>query len=140
MKTVCVYEAPDYSKALSAKELLDSFDIITLMPNEHHAGLKPYMNIAIGYFRLFVKESDFDKASEILEAYMYIDRKNHIALEVETSSQKNEKCPSCGSINTEDISIPRRFIIFILYLMGGIPIELRKTRKHCRDCNHHWKN
>nr|WP_319562875.1 hypothetical protein [Marispirochaeta sp.] len=138
---MCIYDGRDYRNAISAKAFLESSGIITIMPNERHVGLQPYLNLAIGRFKLFVKEDDVTDAVEILEAYSFIDSSEKIEIDAKTKPEvaKPRKCQKCGSQNVDRISVPRRLLILLLYLLGGVPLEINKVKYKCLECNHSWR-
>ena len=140
METVCVFQANDHFTALAAKELLESNDIVCLMPNEHLSGVVPYYSMAIGGYSLFVQEADFKRSRELLK---FINNKAGITntrIEPEQKSEgPGESCPKCGGSDIEIEIKNRRSLIVSLYLLFTVPVPAKKAVKRCNACNHHWK-
>lgn len=133
-----VFTAHDHITALRAKELLLSNDIICMMPNELHSNLKPYLNIALSGFSLYVSEHELDKATGILEAYSFIKSKSKIEID-DLDSDIDLVCPKCGKNNIDFVVRKRRFWILVSYILTGVSLDLKKNIYQCNDCSYKWK-
>lgn len=131
----CVYTGKDHFNSLSAKELLESFDIYVSMPSEHHSGISPHLSLAIDGYTLFVSEENYDKAIEILKAYSYIEN-DEVVIEVDDNIKI--KCPNCGSKNIKLAERPKRLLILILYLLGNVPVKIAEYYGVCNECAYKW--
>ena len=135
MKTVCIYHAGTYFEALSIKEKLESKGIICLMPNEFITGVVPHYSIATGGFRLFVSESSYEDAIEILKTSFDIDGNRQRSEEPHPYSVT---CPKCQSEDTSLVKHPRRGLILLTLILIGIPFPAYRYRYVCSTCGFQW--
>jgi hypothetical protein len=140
MNTVCVYNAPDHLTALRAKELIEASGIICMMPNEHHSQLQPYMNLAIGGFRLYVAEPWAAQARSALRENGFVpENSEDVDGTPPASPHPSGRCPACGSDRFHAESRPRGFSILTLFILFGVPTDLRKHYLMCDGCGYRFK-
>ncbi len=142
METICVFKGQTHQEALCVKAILESNDIITMMPNEHMSAIIPPLSFAKRGFDILVPRTQFIEAGELLNSLNY-KIENAELIENLTQADKSkylELCPQCGSRSLETKLIPRRgLLIFIASLFVNIPINARKTVKYCHICNKNIK-
>jgi hypothetical protein len=135
VQTVCVFEANDHAEALAIKALLESNDIICIMPNEHITGMIPFYNYATGGFKLFVSEKQYFDATTLLQAHSVIETAQKPAAD----DILTKSCLFCGSKNLKLETKARTGLILSIFIFFGIPIPAKKKVWVCQDCGRKHK-
>lgn len=108
--------------------------------------VQPFYSNAIGGVKLQVKESDVERALDIMKASGYLSQDSAESKEaytvVETTGSEDPRtgirCPRCGS---DEVSKPKlsqaAFAIGVLLL--GFPLPFMSKTCHCFNCGHDFK-
>jgi len=136
--TVATFNYP--LEAHLARTKLESEGIEGFVADEHMINANWLYSIAVGGVKLWVKESDAERAARILKSIP-----SHVPEEAPESIEyaDDERCPKCNSIDVhyETFHIRRLFFFwFILYLLS-LPIILLffKRKWKCNTCGYEWK-
>ena len=99
------------------------------LKNENTTTIMPIWTTAIGGIQLMVNESQFERASTILQ--------NIIA-----EKRKNILCPKCGSNEVEYINTMRKPVNWLsaaaTFFLGDYAV-MPEQRYHCFSCGEEWK-
>jgi len=129
------------------RSLLESEEIECFVPDELTTSVQPFYSMAIGGVRLQVRESDAQRATEILINGGFINRENN---EVEKSTEIKQTdgttCPYCGSaeiVKSNKFTAKSSFFVlsFVsLLTFCGCPVPFFFRRHyHCMDCGKDFK-
>lgn len=167
MEQVCIYEEADYINTLSVKELLESSDILTYMPNENMGSIFSPGVFGAGTFKIFVPEDQVDQALEILKGHLFIEdedeenetqendqtieRFNPQGMDRQTIYNKQETvilngeqvskpvcCPKCGSENISTSHFARGVLVTLSLLFIAGGLVPKNPKKKCKTCHHTW--
>ena len=83
-----------------------------------------YANAVWGV-KLFVGANDLERAKEILGE------------ESISTTDEDERCPSCNSANLEYKNLYKKWL-FLSWLLIGIPLPFFKNRWVCKECGYTW--
>jgi hypothetical protein len=123
-----------------ARTKLESEGIEGFVADEHMITANWLYSIAVGGVKLWVKESDAEKAMQVLESISPDIRDETVATQDYTD---DERCPRCKSINIDYQSIhTRRFFFFwLIFYVVGLPLILPffKRKWKCNSCGYEWK-
>jgi DNA-directed RNA polymerase subunit RPC12/RpoP len=130
------------------RSLLESEGIECFIFDENTISVHPFYSNAIGGIRLQVRESDAQRAAEILKEGGFINeegKKN--ALEKETTEEKpfnGSTCPYCGSdeiVKRKEIAGKSSILasMLLLSIVGSIPFLFYRRKYHCMDCGQDFK-
>ncbi|MDC7221402.1 MAG: hypothetical protein PQJ59_15815 [Spirochaetales bacterium] len=138
MGVVCIYSAPDHFNALSAREILEANDIITLFPTEY-SSMTGSTSFIMGKYRLQVNEIDAEKAIDILKANGFIEAENVFIDPNETKEPYCDRCPLCKSQNIESVEKDRYILNYFVSLFSGNEKRFYYLKYTCNQCNFNWK-
>ena len=122
--TIATYSFP--YEAHIAKSRLDSEGIPAFVADEHTINMQWLYSNAMGGVRLQVPGSYAEEAARILAE----DREPALMEEVEVDA---ERCPHCGSLDTEFHQIGRRWA-FLVFLGINFPLFPVKNGIKCNQC------
>lgn len=137
MNTLCIFEGNSHQEALSVKEILEFNDILTIMPNEHISSVMPFYSLPTGGFSLYVSNTQFVEAAELLHSLNIKIQNNELLENLETLQKEKqlETCPHCGNNSVETQLETRKGLIVLIFLFFGVPIHAKKAVKKCHICN-----
>lgn len=98
------------------KSKLESEGIICFIFDENMISINPHYTYLVGGIKLKIRGEDIIKAKKIL---------------VEAGDETVRLCPSCLSVQTYEIHIPKNFF-YALFWVFSPP----KPRWKCQDCGH----
>jgi DNA-directed RNA polymerase subunit RPC12/RpoP len=123
------------------RSLLESEGIECFMRDEMTATVQPFYSNAIGGIKLQVRESDVQKAIEVLTEGGFINEAEKKALmgeeEAVTKVSDGSTCPHCGS--TEIVRKKSAFAAMLSMLLLGFPVPPFRKGNHCMDCGKNFK-
>jgi len=135
LKTIANFSEP--FEAHLAKARLDSCGIECVLVGENFVATYWFASLADRGIKLQVRESDADRAGEILAAAPQKTGEDNLVEEAE-SLPTDLKCPKCGSAEVEYEKFSRKaFFLSILFL--GFPLSFLKRSCRCSNCGHVWK-
>lgn len=123
-----------FSQAIEAhliKSKLEWENIECTLADENIVNINWLYSNAVGGVKLQVKESDVKKALDI------IGKKQTIS-DVIQQSGNGFQCPKCNSSNVQYEKFSRR-LVFISWLLLGVPFPFLKRKYKCVECNYEWK-
>lgn len=121
------------SEAIIFKGKLESEGIEVFMRDNNTVDSNPLYSNAVGGVRLFVKNDDFDKATDIfsnISQYSLDDNKKLI------------KCPKCGAEQIDMITSIKDLKSFLVFLFSVFLIAIPFYSKHkykCDNCKFEFK-
>lgn len=117
------------------KTKLESEGIPAFVGDEHTVTMNWLYSNAIGGVRLQVRESDVEKALEILGL-----KGEELSLEVDELDDEDEEphCPNCNSSLINYQKYAKRGL-FASWLLLGFPLPFLKKKWICEDCDYEWK-
>ena len=122
----------ELAKLKLAAEGIDSF-----IAGKNFAGMYWLYSIACGGARIEVRQSDAERAVEILK-----DNKPADFEEVEESSTTeplDDQCPNCHSGNVEYERFSKKlFYLSLLFLKFPLPFSKKSFK--CNNCGHSWQD
>ncbi len=118
------------AEAHFARGLLEAEGIDAVVIDENLTTLNPLLTGAIGGVRLQVRESDAERAMQVLGQAEAGQRLEIPMAEI--------VCPRCGSSQVYFEKFNRRRSK-LMWLFLGIPIPFLKRKWKCRNCGHEWK-
>ncbi|MCD6505074.1 DUF2007 domain-containing protein [Candidatus Poribacteria bacterium] len=132
--TVATFDNP--FKAHLAKSRLESSGIECFLSDEFIVTVNWLYSNAVGGVKLQVRESDLERASEILSM-------GPSDVEVSDWEELDEgpmrpRCPRCNSANVHYERYSRRFM-YLSWLFLGIPFLLLKRKWRCDECGYRWR-
>ncbi len=137
--TIMTFTYPTELVVLRAQ--LEDDEIECRVLNELTVQVYPFYSNAIGGIKLQVKESDLQRATELLKAGGYI--KKNESQPSENINQLDDstsgiKCTKCGSVDVlkKKISGP---VFAISLLLLGFPLPFMSKMYHCFDCGEDFK-
>jgi len=121
----------DYTKADITKIALESEGIECLLSGENFVATYWLYANAEGGIKLYIKESDKQKAEEILKAI-------NKPQETDKDASYDLRCPKCSS---SDIDYARysRWAFFVSLLLFRLPITYPYKGYKCNVCGNKWK-
>ncbi len=131
--TIATFDNP--FKAHLVKSRLESSGIECFLSDEFVVTVNWLYSNAVGGVKLQVRESDLERASEIL---------NMEPVETEALDQElgedimQPRCPRCNSVNVHYERYSRRFI-YLSWLLLGVPLLLFKRKWRCDECGYQWR-
>ncbi len=121
--------------------LLESEGIECFMRDEMTASVQPFYSNAIGGIKLQVRESDVQRAIEVLTEGGFINEaeKKDLLGEDDAGMKVSDgsTCPFCGS--TEVVHKKSAFAAMISTLLLGFPVPPFRKGYHCMDCGKDFK-
>jgi hypothetical protein len=124
MEFILLQSFTNYIDAHILMGRLEEEGIQCWLKDENTVTIDPILTNAIGGIKLMVAETQFERASDLLQQYVR-EKRSHL------------KCPRCGSGNIELISSPRKamnwFSALAGFFMGDYAVAAEKTW-HCFDC------
>ena len=155
-----VFNSPNSVDVNIVKSLLEDNEIVSEIRDDGIVSANQLFANAVGGVKLFVEDSDFEKAQTLVQEYLkapasnYMDDENFDFGEAEVDDQ-GEVCPSCGSMNIKN---DRSFYVFLYILIGFIACIVIKNIfiwlgilvgyfffsrikfvSRCFSCKHKWK-
>ncbi|MBW8000885.1 MAG: DUF2007 domain-containing protein [Planctomycetes bacterium] len=125
------------SQAELARIKLEANGIQCFLAGKNFASMHWLFASANRGIKLQVRESDADKALEILETDTHIDLN-----ETEDKDMKpeaiNPSCPNCGSNNIEYEKFSRK-LFYLGILVLRFPLPFLKKKYKCESCGEIWK-
>ena len=133
------------------RSLLESEGIECFVRDEFTIGVHPFYSNAIGGIKLQVRESDAQRAIEILKKGGFInerDKKTDLGKETaEIKPFNGSTCPYCGSaeiVKGKIISGKSSVFVSMLpfFVIGyplPIPVPFFRRNYHCMDCRKNFK-
>lgn len=137
-----------FSHAIEAhlhRTKLESEGIHSFVTDEYMVTTQWLYSTALGGVKLWVRESDVEKAQQILKS---IPKQNP---ESGVTNNGDELCPRCGSpdIHYETFNLRPLFISWIIIglffsptvqgSIGGFPLPFTKKKWKCKNCGHEWQ-
>ncbi|MDD5011209.1 MAG: DUF2007 domain-containing protein [Phycisphaerae bacterium] len=121
----------DYTQAEIAKIALEAEEIECFLSGENLIATYWLYANAIGGIKLYIKESDKERAEAILKA-------THKPDETDQDTSYDLRCPKC---NSSDIDYARysRWAFCVSILLFWIPITYPCKKYTCRNCGYKWK-
>ncbi|MBU1260166.1 MAG: DUF2007 domain-containing protein [Planctomycetes bacterium] len=121
----------DYTKAEITKIALEAEGIDCFLSGENFVATYWLYANADGGIKLYIKESDKQKALEILKS---INRCEN----ADTDQSYDLKCPKC---NGTDIDYEKysRWAFFFSMVLLRLPITFLRRKYKCSACGHKWK-
>ncbi len=123
-----------FSRAMGAhlsKARLESEGIECFVADEFTVTMNWLYSNAIGGVKLNVKESDAQRAAEIL-------RQEPISTDSTEIGEDGPRCPKCDSPDVYYEGYSRR-LVFASWLLSGVLFPFLKRKWRCRACGHEWK-
>ncbi|MGB8225836.1 MAG: hypothetical protein WCE45_03060 [Sedimentisphaerales bacterium] len=121
----------DYTKAEIAKIALEREGIECFLSGENFVATYWLCANAEGGIKLYIKESDKQKALETL--------KNISRSENASANQNYDiKCPKCGNADI-DYEKYSRWAFFISILLYRLPLTFPIKKYTCNNCGYKWK-
>ena len=140
-KIIKIASYDDYLRAEIAKIALESEDIKCFLGGENFvATYWLYANID-GGIKLYVKESDRQKAEAILKAM-------HETEETDKDADYDLRCPNCNSSDIDNTQRSKWVSIMLILglailtpflLIWGSPLAVFRNAYQCKNCGHKWK-
>ena len=131
-KLITLRQFTSVPEALLAKSILDSEGIECFLADENTIRLDWLLSNAIGGIKLWVKEDDVAKASNLLE------QKPSEGFDVEGGEEyKQPRCPYCQSADITFGELDKRLAHAIAFV--GVPIPLRNAGWKCHSCGRTWE-
>src|ERR1700684_957038 len=122
----------DIPAALLAKSVLDSEGIECFLADENTIRMDWLLSNLLGGVKLWVKEEDAGRASELLE------RESPVGFEVEAEeAHQQPRCPKCQSADVlfEELSKHTAYATVLL----GFPIPIKHLGWKCHAGGHQWE-
>jgi hypothetical protein len=143
--TIATFTYPHEAAILRGR--LESEGIECNAKDENTVSANPFYSNAIGGVKIQVKESDVERANEIVKDYYYhtngdieVDpQEEYKPDEIEESSSEKIKCPVCGSEEVHQDKRPSQFNIIMVLLLGIPLIFPGKKKYHCFNCGSNFK-
>ena len=124
----------DVIEANVVRSRLESEGIPCFLADEHLVQMNWLYSDAIGGVKLQVVESDVEEAMRILRGNPELAGFGLGG----SDGLKVEDCLACGSEDVVMDKMPRR-LLFLSWLLLGVPILFLKRRWRCEACGHRWK-
>ena len=121
----------DYTKAEIAKIALEREGIQCFLSGENFVATYWLYANAEGGIKLYIKESDKQKALEILKNINRSENAN-------TDQSYDIRCPKCSDADI-DYEKYSRWAFFISLLFCRLPLTFPLKRYTCNNCGHKWK-
>jgi DNA-directed RNA polymerase subunit RPC12/RpoP len=126
-----------FSKAIDAhlsKTRLESEGIECLIADEYIVTMNWLYSNAVGGVKPQVKESDVERAIEILH-------REPIGVDSMRDGVEESDGPRCPRCNSPDVYYERfsRRLVFVSWLLLGFPLPFLKRRWKCRECGYRWR-
>lgn len=137
MESVLIFEGKNLHEALMVKELLETNDFICNMPNNHISGVMPQLTLISDSFSVYVENSDFHEAAELLLSLNYDISNRQLLTEFVNENFKDSEltlCPKCGVKSLQLRDIKKRGIIAIIYLLFRTQVPTEKVIGECKIC------
>lgn len=117
-----------------ARSFLSNHGVESFIRNEHIVSINQLYSNAVGGVRLYVLESDFEKAKNLLSE---VELGHH---QLKEDYIEGEACPQCGVSQTERMEAFDKGWAYLLLYFTGIPfLFLNHERYRCLSCKHQWK-
>ncbi len=130
-KIIKIANFDEYTKAEIAKIALESEDIECFLSGENFVATYWLYAKAEGGIKLYIKESDKQKAEEILKNINRPENAN-------ADASYDIKCPKCGNADIDYEKYSRR-AFFISLLLFRLPITYPRKEYKCNACGNKWK-
>ena len=131
----------DYTQAEIAKIALESEGIECFLSGENFVATYWLYANADGGIKLYIKESDRQKAESVLKTI-------HKPDEANKDLNYDLRCPKCGGTDIDYIQNHKGFSVITiillsllspLFLIWGSPLALWRDANQCKSCGHKWK-
>jgi hypothetical protein len=140
-KIIEIANFDEYTKAEITKIALEREGVPCFLSGENLAATNWLYSQISGGIKLYIKESDRQKAESIL---------NTIRQSEETNKDVNYdlRCPKCGDTNIECVQHSKLFstisiillaILSPVLLIWGAPLAAFRNANQCNACGHKWK-
>ena len=130
-KIIKIANFDEYTKAEITKIALEREGIQCFLSGENFVATYWLYSRIEGGIKLYIKESDKQKALEILKNINQSEN-------ADADKSYDIRCPKC---NSTDIDYARysRLTFFISILLFRLPITYPHKRYTCKSCGHKWK-
>lgn len=121
------------SEAIIFKGKLESEGIEVFMRDNNTVDSNPLYSNAVGGVKLFVKNDDFDKATDIF---------SNISQYSLDDNEKLIKCPKCGAEQTDLVTSIKDLKSFLVFLFSVFLIAMpfySKYKYKCDNCKFEFK-
>lgn len=145
--TLATFMYPTEAYPLMSK--LESEGIECFLDGENTVTVMPFFSNAIGGVKLNIKNSDAEKALQILKQNkQYFEEKRKRQKKIPDAFSKgyvqvDTFCPECESINVYRKKFPLYktilVTIFSLNWLAHLPLAFMVKQHYCADCGHVWK-
>ena len=142
--TIATYMYPTDAYPVMSK--LESEGIECFLDGENTVTAMPFLSNAIGGIKLNIKDSDAEKALNILKQnkQYFEEKRKEEDKEPETFSkgfvQMDTFCPECESMNVYRKKFPLyKTILAIIFPFYLFPLVFMVKKHYCADCGHVWK-
>ena len=140
-KIIKIANFDEYTKAEITKIALEREGIQCFLSGETLAATYWLYSNAAGSIKLYIKESDRQKAELVL---------NTIQRSEETNKDLNYdlRCPKCGDTDIDCVQHSKLFstisiillaILSPMFLIWGAPLAVFRNVNQCNACGHKWK-
>lgn len=123
------------------KAFLEDSGIFVILKDDMMANMHMLYSQMGGGVRLYIKESDLEKARDILRYAGYIKQEHAPEEKIDviplSSVSNTEKCPYCGSDNI-DLEQPIGKISYFLFSIFGVYFQNYSDSSRCYDCSRRW--
>jgi len=140
-KIVKIARFDDYIQAEIAKIALESEDIPCFLGGENFVATYGLYSGAVGGVELCIKESDRQRAMEILKNI------RRPETEAETTNEEGKEedkeydivCPICKSANVSYVNYSRWAFLLSFLVLWNVPMSFPVKKYTCNSCGHKWK-
>jgi len=131
----------DYTKAEIARIALEAEDIECFLSGENFVATYWLYANADGGIKLYIKESDKQRALEILKNINQSESAN-------TDQSYDIRCPKCSGADIGDMKNYRWFLIILIFLLAllsplllilGVLLVMLPGGYKCNSCGNKWK-
>jgi predicted Zn-ribbon and HTH transcriptional regulator len=121
-----------------ARSVLQAAGIEAIVADDHIVAVNWLYSNVVGGVKVLVPVADADMARAVLATPAQVDAEAVAADDLTSLRSEVDRCPKCGSHNLVPTA-PGRRLLFLSWLLVGIPIfpVLRRTR--CRDCGYRFR-
>jgi hypothetical protein len=131
-KIIRVAQFNDYLQAEIAKIALESEDIPCYLGGENFVAAYGLYSNAVGGIELCIKESDKQRALEILQ-------KLNKSEPAEQNEDYDIVCPKCKSANISYENFSRWAFLLSFLVFSHVPVSYPVKKYTCKSCGHKWK-
>ena len=131
--TVAAFSEP--IEAHLARSRLECEGLSCSLADEHIVGVYWLSASAVGGVKLQVRERDREHALRVLEE---TSARPAASAEWVTGDLDAPRCPACGSLRVDRERFDRR-LVFLSWLLLGIPLPFLRRWDRCRRCHERWR-